>query len=201
MSIQAWLLRQAAGAHNDPALTKLQYRFTRETKSKAIVSQCDSEVDAYASPIYPGLYCPSGLDVMTVLFRIYGRPNPQINLGPIDCSVAMIVCDLALPDHPIVYASEPFLQMTGYHMGEIQGRNCRFLQAPGGDVKPRSVRKSVDKRTVRGMRDAIKTNTEHQTTITNFKKDGSAFLNILTIIPIPWDGKDYRYSVGFQCEK
>lgn len=138
---------------------------------------------------------------MTVLFRIYDRPNPQINLGPIDCSVAMIVCDLALPDHPIVYASDPFLQMTGYHMGEIQGRNCRFLQAPGGDVKPRSVRNSVDKRTVRGMRDAIKANHEHQAIVTNFKKDGSAFMNILTIIPIPWDGKDYRYSVGFQCER
>lgn len=139
--------------------------------------------------------------MMTVLFRIYARPNPQINLGPIDCSVALIVCDLALPDHPIVYASDPFLQMTGYHMDDIRGKNCRFLQAPGGNVKPKSVRKSVDKRTVRGMREAIKMNKEHQTTITNFKKDGSAFVNILSIIPIPWDGKEFRYSVGFQCEK
>lgn len=150
--------------------------------------------------IYPGLYCPSGLDMMTVLFRIYARPNPQVNLGPIDCSVALIVCDLAGPDHPIVYASDPFLQMTGYRMGEIRGRNCRFLQAPGGNVKARSCRKFVDKSTVKGMREAIKGNREHQTTVTNFTKDGRAFANILTLIPITWDSDEYRYSVGFQCD-
>lgn len=152
--------------------------------------------------MYPGLYCPSGLDMMTVLFRVYGRPNPQINLGPIDCSVALIVCDLAVADNPIVYASDPFLQMTGYRMHEIQGKNCRFLQAPGGDVKPKLSRKYVDKTTVRGMRDSIKANKEHQTTLTNFRKDGRPFVNILTLIPITWEGSnDYRYSVGFQCDK
>lgn len=151
--------------------------------------------------IYPGLYAPSGLDVMTVLFRIYARPNPQINLGPIDCSVAMIVCDLAVSDNPIVYASDAFLAMTGYRMGEIKGKNCRFLQAPSGNVKPRSIRKHLDRKTIRGMRDAIKANQEHQTTITNFKKNGEPFVNILSIIPIQWDGAEYRYSVGFQCEK
>lgn len=137
---------------------------------------------------------------MTVLFRIYARPDPQINLGPIDCSVALIVCDLALPDQPIVYASDPFLQMTGYQMNEIRGKNCRFLQAPDGNVKAKSVRPYADKRTIRGMRDAIKANKEHRTTITNFRKDGTPFVNILTIIPIPWDGQDYRYSVGFQYD-
>lgn len=157
--------------------------------------------DAAEPLIYPGLYCPSGLDVMTVLLRIYGRPNPQINLGPIDCSVALIVCDLALPDHPIVYASDAFQQMTGYHWDEIKGRNCRFLQAPGGKVSPKSVRKYADKSAVRGMRESIKANREHRTTITNFRKDGTPFVNILTLIPIRWDGPNYRYSVGFQCDE
>lgn len=139
--------------------------------------------------------------MMTVLFRIYARPNPQINLGPIDCSVALIVCDLALADNPIVYASDPFLQMTGYRMHEIRGKNCRFLQAPDGNVEPTSSRKYVDQNTIRGMRDAIKANKEHQTTVTNFKKNGNAFVNILTLIPITWDSQDFRYSVGFQCDK
>lgn len=113
----------------------------------------------------------------------------------------MIVCDLAVSDNPIVYASDAFLAMTGYRMGEIKGKNCRFLQAPSGHVKPHSTRKHVDRKTVRRMRDAISENKEHQTQITNFKKNGEPFLNILSIIPIPWDGPDYRYSVGFQCEK
>lgn len=138
---------------------------------------------------------------MTVLFRIFARPNPQINLGPIDCSVALLVCDLALPDAPIVYASDPFMEMTGYRMNDIRGKNCRFLQAPGGKVQPHSSRKYVDHRTIKGMREAVKANKEHQTEITNFKKDGRPFVNILTIIPIQWDTQDYRYSVGFQHQK
>ncbi|CAN8098470.1 unnamed protein product [Discula destructiva] len=183
----------------------LEYRFSPGRTKGSPVSQLsaeDSNDTTSPEPVmYPGLYCPSGLDMMTVLFRIYGRPNPQINLGPIDCSVALIVCDLAVADNPIVYASDPFLQMTGYRMPEIQGKNCRFLQAPGGEVEPKSSRQYVDKSTVHGMREAIQSNKEHQTTITNFKKDGRPFVNILTLIPITWDSQDYRYSVGFQCDK
>lgn len=190
-----------------------QYRFgngnksksTRQPSSAASTPSDESSLASSSSDpsgvIYPGLYCPSGLDMMTVLFRIYARPNPQINLGPIDCSVALIVCDLTAADNPIVYASDPFLHMTGYRMGEIRGRNCRFLQAPDGDVKARSSRKYVDKSTVRGMREAVKANKEHQTTVTNFRKDGRPFVNILTLIPITWDSEDYRYSVGFQCDQ
>ncbi|KUI69621.1 White collar 1 protein [Cytospora mali] len=151
---------------------------------------------------YPGLYCPSGLDVMTVLLRVFARPNPEIDLGPVDSSVALVVCDLAAPDTPIVYVSDPFLELTGYRADEVVGRNCRFLQAPGGRVKPHSARKHVARKDIRGMREAIKANKEHQTEITNFKKDGRPFTNILTIIPITWgDGADFRYSVGFQCQK
>lgn len=182
----------------------LQYRFPengKSTNSPGLDYPSEDSDDTSDPLIYPGLYCPSGLDMMTVLFRIYGRPNAQINLGPIDCSVALIVCDLAKPDNPIVYASDPFLQMTGYRMQEIQGKNCRFLQEPGGNVQPKSTRKYVDKNTIRGMRDAIKANKEHQTTITNFTKEGKPFVNLLTLIPITWDTQDFRYSVGFQCDK
>lgn len=180
----------------------MQYRFDSRDDTKDIqAAQYTQNSDVVDPLIYPGLYAPSGLDLMTVLFRIYARPNPQINLGPIDCSVAMIVCDLAKPDNPIVYASDAFLAMTGYRMHEIQGKNCRFLQAPSGRVQPRSIRKHVDRKTVSSMRDAIKANKEHQTQVTNFKKNGEPFLNILSIVPIPWDGPEYRYSVGFQCEK
>ncbi|KAJ0109875.1 vivid pas protein vvd [Diaporthe amygdali] len=180
----------------------LEYRFTPNGKTReAQVAQCTQKSDVSDPLIYPGLYAPSGLDVMTVLFRIFARPNPQIDLGPIDCSVALLVCDLALPDAPIVYASDPFMEMTGYRMNDIRGKNCRFLQAPGGNVKPRSTRKYIDQRTILGMREAVKANKEHQTEITNFKKDGRPFVNILTIIPIQWDTQEFRYSVGFQHQK
>ena len=39
------------------------------------------------------------------------------------------IADPHLPDCPIVFASDAFLELTGYSREEILGRNCRFLQA------------------------------------------------------------------------
>ncbi|PSS03434.1 vivid PAS protein VVD [Coniella lustricola] len=182
----------------------LEYRYTStatKDPKQLQYAQDHGTSDINDPLIYPGLYCPSGLDIMTVLFRVYARPNPQINLGPIDCSVCMIVCDLVQADHPIVYASDAFLAMTGYRMDEIKGKNCRFLQAPGGKVAAKSTRQYVDSKTVCGLRDAIKGNKEHRATLTNFTKDGRPFVNILSLIPIAWDSPGYRYSIGFQCDQ
>jgi PAS domain-containing protein len=35
--------------------------------------------------------------------------------------------DPNLPDNPLIYASQAFLNMTGYSLHEILGRNCRFF--------------------------------------------------------------------------
>lgn len=151
--------------------------------------------------IYPGLYSATGFDILTALTRVMTRPNPQIDLGPIDCSVALLVCDLALPDQPIVYASDPFLELTGYQSSEILGRNCRFLQAPGGIVQAGSLRQYVNQDVVKKMKMSVDQNQEVQVEVVNFKKNGQQFLNLLTIIPIQWDSDYYRYSVGFQCDE
>lgn len=38
-----------------------------------------------------------------------------------------------LPDCPIVFASDAFLELTGYRREEVLGHNCRFLQGPDTD--------------------------------------------------------------------
>ena len=45
-----------------------------------------------------------------------------------------VISDPSLPDSPIVFASEGFLDMVGYDRTEVLGRNCRFLQvsSPSG---------------------------------------------------------------------
>ncbi|KAK4043148.1 hypothetical protein C8A01DRAFT_32790 [Parachaetomium inaequale] len=80
--------------------------------------------------IYPGLYSASGLDILTILASIHTRPNPTVPLGAVDASCALLIADLAQPDQPIVYASDPFTALTGYTPREVLGRNCRFLQVP-----------------------------------------------------------------------
>lgn len=46
----------------------------------------------------------------------------------------MIVTDPNRDDNPIIFANRAFLEMTGYGLEEIIGRNCRFLQGPETDA-------------------------------------------------------------------
>lgn len=48
-----------------------------------------------------------------------------------------LITDPNLPDNPIVFASQGFLDLTGYPADQILGRNCRFLQGP--DTDPQAV--------------------------------------------------------------
>jgi PAS domain-containing protein len=43
------------------------------------------------------------------------------------------ISNATAPDHPIVYASVGFLELTGYDMHSILGHNCRILQGPDTD--------------------------------------------------------------------
>lgn len=49
----------------------------------------------------------------------------------------MILTDPRQDDNPIVFANNAFLDLTGYELPEILGRNCRFLQ--GADTDPDAV--------------------------------------------------------------
>lgn len=62
----------------------------------------------------PGLYSSSGFDMLGVLARVVARPNPQINIGPVDTSCSFLVVDARRYDMPIVFASDTFSKLTGY---------------------------------------------------------------------------------------
>lgn len=129
------------------------------------------------------------------------RANPVVQLGPIDASCALILCDLQQPDCPVVYANDAFTFLTGYTEREIVGRNCRFMQAPGGNVSRGSSRQHVNKDLVKRMRRSVEGNSELAVEVVNFKKNGQPFVNLLAMIPICWDSTEPRFSVGFQAEK
>jgi len=169
---------------------------------------------------YSGLYAPSGFDMMSILIRVATRPNPKYDLGAIDSNCALVLCDTFAPDTPIVYCSEPFEVLTGYRSDEIMGRNCRFLQSRYGYAPrttsagsneqlivtetgwERPVMDELSERHLRELRILLARKEEAQVTLTNFRKGGEPFINILTTIPVRWgsDSDQLRYVVGFQAD-
>ncbi|KAH9885991.1 hypothetical protein C8Q73DRAFT_288713 [Cubamyces lactineus] len=153
------------------------------------------------------VYSASGFDLLSILARVVNRPFPKIYLGPVDLSCSFVVTDTRRFDSPIVYASPTFYKLTGYDEHEVVGRNCRFLQAPGGHVQRGQDRLHTAQDAVAHLRKNIIADKECQVSIINYRKDGSAFINMVSVIPIrggvhnsPEEADDIVYHVGFQVD-
>ncbi|KAL2024752.1 hypothetical protein VTK56DRAFT_5573 [Thermocarpiscus australiensis] len=153
-----------------------------------------------SSPKLSDPYSKSGFDMLRALWYVATRKNPTLQIGAVDMSCAFIVCDVKLADCPIVYASDNFQNLTGYRRHEIVGRNCRFLQSPDGHVEGGSRREFVENEAVFKLKRAVDEGREIQQSLINYRKGGKPFLNLLTMIPIPWDSDEIRYFIGFQID-
>ncbi|KLO13717.1 hypothetical protein SCHPADRAFT_903917 [Schizopora paradoxa] len=175
--------------------------------------QSPSSVEFFSSPDVSGavqapasdhlpVYSQSGFDMLAILGRIATRPNPVVTLGPVDMSCAFVVSDVRLEDYPIIYASRSFLDLTGYSEREVIGKNCRFLQAPGGNVRKGDIRKSTSPEAVSELKWNTEANRECSVSLINYRKDGKPFVNRITIIPVPPapDQDEVAYHVGFQVD-
>ncbi|XP_073140494.1 phototropin-2-like isoform X2 [Henckelia pumila] len=100
-----------------------------------------------------------------------------------------VVSDATEPGCPVVYASNGFFTMTGYNSEEVIGKNCRFLQGHNTDQK------EVDK-----IRNTITLGTSYCGRLLNYKKDGTPFWNLLTIIPIKDGEGTVAKFIGMQVE-
>lgn len=146
------------------------------------------------------IYSKSGFDMIRALYYVSTRPNPEIQLGAVDFSCAFVVCDITMNDCPIIYVSDNFQNLTGYSRHDIVGQNCRFLQAPDGKVEAGTKREFVENDAVYNLKKKIQEGKECQQGLINYRKGGKPFLNLLTMIPIPWDSKEIRYFIGFQID-
>lgn len=154
------------------------------------------------SDSFYGLYSTTGFDLLAVLTKVASRKNPTIDLGPIDLSCSFVVSDAQKEDMPIVYVSSTFETLTGYKSEEILGKNCRFLQAPGGVVTKGDKRKFADSQVVYEMKRHIESAEECQFLNVNYKKSGEPFVNLITVIPVSLDDStgNVTHFVGFQVD-
>ncbi|KAI9011240.1 PAS domain-containing protein [Gaertneriomyces semiglobifer] len=160
-----------------------------------------SKATANAPSPYYGLYSNSGFDMLDILSQVATRPNPTIDLGPIDTSSSFIVVDAQNEDFPIVYVSSSFEDLTGYRSEEVIGRNCRFLQSPTGRVEKGALREFVDNNVVYQLKRSVDGKAECQYITINYKKNGEPFVNLITIIPIGLNARgEPKHFVGFQVD-
>jgi PAS domain S-box-containing protein len=103
--------------------------------------------------------------------------------------ITFAITDPREPDNPLVWVNPSFTRITGYEAEEAVGRNCRFLQGPATD--PESVAE---------VRAALTEQRTVTTTLLNYRKDGSAFWNQLSVSPV-FDGEGTLVSfVGVQTD-
>jgi PAS domain S-box-containing protein len=124
------------------------------------------------------------LDVDDILSRIPTRPDIPFPVDPNSCS--FVITDALAFDHPIIYASPGFERLTGYAASDVLGYNCRFLQFPdlASAVRRNSLKKRSDEEVVRRLHYHISEGSEVQICLSNYRKGGERFLNLLSIIPV-----------------
>nr|AML78535.1 putative LOV domain-containing protein [Pittosporum resiniferum] len=115
-----------------------------------------------------------GIDLATTLERIEKN---------------FVVSDPRLPDNPIIFASDSFLELTEYTREEILGRNCRFLQGP-----------ETDQATVQKIRDAIREQREITVQLINYTKSGKKFWNLFHLQPMRDQKGELQYFIGVQLD-
>ena len=100
-------------------------------------------------------------------------PPEAVSRAVAALSDGVVLTDPNLPDHPIVWTNDAFLELTGYRRDEVVGRNCRFLQGP-----------QTDQRAVQRIREAVANREDFHDALLNYRKDGTAFWNALTVSPV-----------------
>ena len=92
-------------------------------------------------------------------------------------------------DGAITAASDAFATITGCRLPEIISRTCRFLQGP-----------STDKATISRINMGLKEGREISELIVNYRRDGEAFWNLLTLFPLRDQHGRLRHWLGAQVD-
>jgi PAS domain S-box-containing protein len=102
-------------------------------------------------------------------------------------------------NYPLVYVNKAFEETTQYSREEIVGKNCNFLQK--NVHNPLSELMSNNEiNTKMHMAQVLAKGDDCKVLITNYKKDGSIFRNLLHLFPIKYKSGEICYYMGIQCD-
>ena len=157
----------------------------------AIKTELPSKAEQILSTIcgdkekYTPLPMPSGFGPVKTLME----PDFRLMSALSGSQQNFAISDPTLPDNPIVYCSQGFLDLTGYTLDQVLGRNCRFLQGPG-----------TDQTAVQVIRKGIAEGVDTSVCLLNYRADGTPFWNQFFVAALrDAEGNVVNY-VGVQCE-
>ncbi|WP_271409099.1 PAS domain-containing protein [Pseudomonas sp. Q1-7] len=99
----------------------------------------------------------------------------------------IVVAEREGEDTILIYANAAFERLTGYSRDEILYQDCRFLQ--GQDRNQLGLA---------AIRQAIRNGQPCRQILRNYRKDGSAFWNELSITPVFNEADQLTYFIGIQ---
>ncbi|MBP5952645.1 PAS domain-containing protein [Pseudomonas iridis] len=99
----------------------------------------------------------------------------------------IVVAEQEGDENVLIYANQAFQRLTGYSSDDTLYQDCRFLQ---GDDR--------DQPGIVAIREAIKNFQPCRQIIRNYRHDGSAFWNELSITPVFNDADQLTYYIGIQ---
>lgn len=103
--------------------------------------------------------------------------------------LSFTISDPAREQNPLVWVNPAFTRLTGYELDEVMGRNCRFLQGPNTD--PASISR---------IRTALAEERPITEVLLNYRRDGTAFWNQVSITPVLDGGGRVVNFVGVQSD-
>lgn len=114
--------------------------------------------------------------------------NAQLLQSMIDASNdGIVVAEQEGDDTILIYVNAAFERLTGYARTEILYQDCRFLQADDRDQLGRA-----------RIRRALAEGRPCREVLRNYRKDGSAFWNELSITPVHNAADQRTYFIGIQ---
>jgi len=109
--------------------------------------------------------------------------------GALDVAPEGVVICEAGGDRVVVYANPAFCKLTGYELGELVGKNLRFLQ---GDDR--------EQPELELLRDALRHAEPSRSLLRNLRKDGAVFVNDMQIYPLKDANGQVTHFVGYHRE-
>jgi PAS domain S-box-containing protein len=101
----------------------------------------------------------------------------------------IVISDMCLAGNPMIFVNREFCRITGYSKEDATGLNCRFLQGP--KTEPASVAT---------IQDTLRRGVDCFVRITNYRKNGESFENLLSMRPVHDSNGVYRFCIGVQFD-